>query len=136
MIKASVLSEMSSSRKAGPTEEEPFAVVWAEQPLNVLRAFLVVYPDSDGFDYTCEQVAEYDLKQAVAECERVQRECSKLIDKPWASVCLEVVMADLEEPKKGWKWSDEDSQALGRLVKEQEALAKCFYPRQGSKRVS
>ena len=75
----------------GPSEMDPYAVIWEEQPMNILKGFIVYFPDMEGFDKSAEDVQNWTKEQAVAECVRIQQFCPKAIDKPWAVTVQEAL---------------------------------------------
>jgi hypothetical protein len=92
----------------------------------VLRAFLELVPDADGFDYDFDGLARMSAEQIVAECVKVQQECGKRIDKPWAADVVESFANDeqkLKEREK-WEWDAEDSAALREVARSQESIKK------------
>lgn len=107
----------------GPSEMDPYAVQWEEQPVNILKGFIVYFPDMEGFDKSAEDVRSWTKEQAVAECVRIQQFCPKAIDKPWA-VTVQEALGDetAEEGFEGWQWSLGDTQKLTRLAKAQGAI--------------
>ena len=79
------------TRVLGPSEMDPYAVQWEEQPMNILKGFIVYFPDMAGFDKSAADVKEWSKEQAVAECIRIQQFCPKAIDKPWAVTVQEAL---------------------------------------------
>ena len=114
----------------GPSEVDPYALEWESQRPNVLRAFLELVPDTDGFDYDFDGLAKMSAGHVVEECLKVQRKCGKRIDKPWAADVVESFANDeqkLKEREK-WAWDEEDSVALREVVRSQEAIKKKLEP--------
>ena len=67
---------------AGPSEQDPFALKWADQRANILRGFLFVWGD-DGIDHSAADLEKMDHEQLVALCVQKQQDPKKAIDKPW-----------------------------------------------------
>ena len=107
----------------GPSEMDPYAVQWEEQPLNILKGFIVFFPDMRGFDKSAADVSLWTKEQAVEECVRIQQFCPKAIDKPWAAIVQEALGDEAAEAGfEDWQWSLGDTQKLTRLVKAQDAI--------------
>ena len=51
----------------GPTEVDPFALKWADQRANILRAFLFMRGD-DGVEHGAQELAEKTQSELVALC--------------------------------------------------------------------
>lgn len=107
----------------GPSESEPYALDWGDYADGVLRAFIMFFPDSEGFDFIAEDVMKLDHSGLVGQCEHIQRNCPMLIDKPWAVEVLRMLGVD-EVPGefKALKWSAEDTVALQTLAQSQEKI--------------
>ena len=73
----------------GPTEEDPFALKWADQRANILRAFLFMRGD-DGVEHGAQELAEKSHSELVALCVQAQRDRKQAIDKPWLKSVPEV----------------------------------------------
>jgi hypothetical protein len=114
---------MARRKSVGPSESEPYALDWGDYADGVLRAFIMFYPDSEGFDFIAEDVMKLDHGGLVEKCEHIQRDCPKLIDKPWAVEALQM-LGDDEVPDefKALKWSAEDTVALQTLAQSQEKI--------------
>ena len=107
----------------GPSEVDPYAVQWEEQPKNILKGFIVFFPDMRGFDKSAADVSLWTKEQAVEECVRIQQFCPKAIDKPWAAIVQEALGDEAaEEGFEDWQWSLGDTQKLTRLVKVHDTI--------------
>ena len=111
----------------GPSETDPFALDWTDYSEQMLRAFAIFYPDSEGFDFGCDDVEELTHAQLVELCVRIQQRCMKAIDRPWAGELLQLfVDAEGAVPDEldGLSWSELDGVALVTLAKAQESIQK------------
>ena len=112
-----------AAKQLGPTDVDPYALIWEEQPPNVLRSFIVFFPDTEGFDKSAEQVKDWTQEQLVAECERIQEFCPKAIDKPWVAVVQEAFADGGQDASfESWQWSLKDSQELAKLARIQQKV--------------
>jgi len=109
----------------GPSETDPYALDWADYSEQILRAFAIFYPDSDGFDFSRDDVEKLTHAQLVELCTRIQQRCEKAIDRPWACELLQLfvdaegsVPAELDT----LPWSELDGVALVTLAKAQESV--------------
>ena len=119
-------------RGAGPTDEDPFALDWDDYGVGVLRAFLKFFPDTEGFDCTAEELMNEDHDELVERCGKVQQECGKAIDKPWACVLRQLFVENEEKlptELEGLAWSEEDDVALRSLAKAQTGIVKKLQKR-------
>ena len=106
-------------RGTGPTDEDPFALDWADYGVGVLRAFLKFFPDTEGFDFTAEELMKEGHDELVERCDKVQQECGKAIDKPWACVLRQLFVENDEKlptELEGLQWLEEDGVALTTLT--------------------
>ena len=106
------------------TEEDPFALIWADQRVNILRAFLFVWGD-DGVDHSAQDLAAMSHAQLVELCVQIQRDRKCAVDKPWVKTVPEVwgVRGDLDIPEL-WDVGTRDRKALEELRKKEDALAR------------
>ena len=121
-----------TGRGTGPTDEDPFALDWADYGVGVLRAFLKSFPDTEGFDFTAEELMKEDHDELVERCGKVQQECGKAIDKPWACVLRQLFVENEEKlptELEGLDWSAEDDVALRSLAKAQTGIVKKLQKR-------
>ena len=123
-----------TGRGTGPTDEDPFALDWTDYGVGVLRAFLKFFPDTEGFDCTAEELMKEDHDGLVERCGKVQQECDKAIDKPWACVLRQLFVENegrLPTELEGLAWSEEDDVALRSLAKAQTGIVKKLQAKRG-----
>ena len=123
-----------TGRGTGPTDEDPFALDWADYGVGVLRAFLKSFPDTEGFDCTAEELMKEDHDELVERCGKVQQECGKAIDKPWACVLRQLFVENEEKlptELEGLDWSEEDDAALRSLAKAQTGIVRKLQAKRG-----
>ena len=123
-----------TGRGTGPTDEDPFALDWTDYGVGVLRAFLMSFPDTEGFDFTAEELMKEDHDELVERCGKVQQECGKAIDKPWACVLRQLFVENEEKlptELEGLDWSAEDDVALRSLAKAQTGIVKKLQAKRG-----
>ena len=109
----------------GPSETDPYALDWADYSEQILRAFAIFYPDSDGFDFGRDDVEKLTHAQLVELCTRIQQRCKKAIDRPWACELLQLfVDAEGSVPVEldTLPWSELDGVSLVTLAKAQESI--------------
>ena len=118
----------------GLTEEDPFALKWVDQRVNILRAFLFVWGD-DGVDHSAQDLAKMSHEQLVGLCVQTQRDRKGAIDKPWVKTVSEVweVRGDLDILEL-WDVGTRDLRALEDLQKKEDALARQQRGRSSSPR--
>ena len=121
-------------RGTGPTDEDPFALDWADYGVGVLRAFLKFFPDTEGFDFTAEELMKDGHDELVERCVKVQQECGKAIDKPWACVLRQLFVENDEKlptELEGLEWLEEDGVALRSLAKAQTGIVRKLQAKRG-----
>ena len=111
---------------AGLSDEDPFALQWADQRPNILRGFLFVWGD-DGVDHSAADLEKMSHEQLVDLCVQKQQDREKAIDKPWVvSVSESCWSGGVDEDIMAmWDVSTRDLRALEDLkVKEHELVKK------------
>ena len=115
---------------------DPFALKWADQRANILRAFLFMRGD-DGVEHGAQELAEKTHSELVALCVQAQRDRKQAIDKPWLKSVpevWEVSGGDAADVPELWDIGTRDQRALAELQKQEDALARQKRGRSASPR--
>ena len=106
----------------GPSEVDPFALMWSDQRANILRGFLFLRGD-DGVEFEVGTLADKSHAELVAMCEQAQR--ARRINRPWLRLVAELWEGSTEADAAGlWDVGTLDSRALKELQKKEDELSK------------